>query len=83
MRQTGHIVVVYGVDDGLHHEGVFLILDGWVTQLLFCYSQNDLILSTIILQILSVTCPLSFSFIFFSSMNAHRRKKNKTFLWYL
>lgn len=26
--QTGHVVVVYGVDDGLHHEGVFLVLGG-------------------------------------------------------
>ncbi len=26
MLQTGHVVVVYGMDDGLHHKGVFLIL---------------------------------------------------------
>lgn len=29
MRQTGHVVIVYGVDDSLHHEGVLLILDSW------------------------------------------------------
>lgn len=53
----------------------------WGRQLLFCYSQDDLILSTIILWILSVTCPLSLSFIFFSRMNMHRKKKD--FLLYL
>lgn len=29
MRQTGYIVVVYGMDYGLHHKGVFLVLDEW------------------------------------------------------
>lgn len=27
VRQAGHVVVVDGVDDGLHHKGVFLILE--------------------------------------------------------
>lgn len=43
MLQTRNIVIVYGMDDGLHHKRVFLILDGWERQLLFCCSQ-DLIL---------------------------------------
>lgn len=27
VRQAGNVVVVDGVDDGLHHKGVFLILE--------------------------------------------------------
>lgn len=27
MLQTRHVVVIYGVDDGLHHKGVFLVLN--------------------------------------------------------
>lgn len=29
MRETGDVVIIYGMDDGLHHKGVFLILDEW------------------------------------------------------
>lgn len=27
MRETRHIIVIYGMDDSLHHKGVFLVLD--------------------------------------------------------
>lgn len=27
MRETGDVVIIYGMDDGLHHKGVFFILD--------------------------------------------------------
>lgn len=58
MLQAGHVVVVDGVDDGLHHEGVFLILNRWEQQLLFhCSKGDDLILWALILFILPITCP--------------------------
>lgn len=45
MLQTGHVVIVYGVDDGLHHKGVLLVLDGWERKLLsYCSQDDDLIL---------------------------------------
>lgn len=75
MLQAGHVVVVYGVDDGLHHEGVFLVLDRWERQLLFYCSQGDLILWTLILWILSITCPPKSLFHLYSCMNTHRNKQ--------
>lgn len=33
MLQTRHVVVIYGVDDGLHHKGVFLVLNRRETRL--------------------------------------------------
>lgn len=40
MLQTGNVVVINGVDDGFHHEGVLLILDGWETKLVFTRGSN-------------------------------------------
>lgn len=37
MRQTGYIIVIYGMDYGLHHKGVFLVLDEreiWLSNIL-------------------------------------------------
>lgn len=71
MRQTGHVVVINGVNDGLHHKGVFLILEEW--RLLpwdsspFCCSQDDLIL-----WILFITCPLKSLFHLSSCINIQR-----------
>lgn len=60
VRQAGHVVVVDGVDDGLHHKGVFLILEQRSTTSQGCgdtwpyssSSQDDLIL-----WIVFITCP--------------------------
>lgn len=38
--QPGDVVVINGVDDGLHHKGVLLILDGWERQLPLHCSQT-------------------------------------------
>lgn len=29
MRETRYIIVIYGMDYGLHHKGVLLVLDEW------------------------------------------------------
>lgn len=43
MLQTGHVVVIYGMNDGLHHKGVFFILKGEGRPLFYC-SQKDVTL---------------------------------------
>lgn len=42
MLQTRHIVVIYGVDDGLHHKGVFLVLNRRETRLKTFNPLDDL-----------------------------------------
>lgn len=32
MRETRYIIVIYGMDYGLHHKGVFLVLNEWEIQ---------------------------------------------------
>lgn len=46
MLQAGHVVIVDGVDDGLHHKGVFLILVLWrQKKVSFHLSNKDLVSS--------------------------------------
>lgn len=70
VRQAGHVVIVDGVDDGLHHKGVFLILrqkgtaspgggDSWASS----SSQDDLILCPPRSPLYQHRTPLSLSFI--------------------